>query len=83
VAGVLLVAGLVAGSSALLWWGVLVLMLTPVLRALVLTLGLVRERDWTFALVSLLILGVLGSSAVTGLRFAAARRAAPPPAAVR
>ncbi len=62
VSGVLLVAGLVLGSTAPLWWGVLLLILTPVARVLVVTVGLILDHDWLFAGVSLFVLGVLLSS---------------------
>ncbi len=62
VSGVLLVAGLVLGSTAPLWWGVLLLILTPVGRVLVVTVGLILDHDWLFAGVSLFVLGVLLSS---------------------
>jgi uncharacterized membrane protein len=58
----LLVGGLVLERAALLRWGILVLMATPVARVVVVTVGLLRERDWLFAAVSLWILSVLGSS---------------------
>lgn len=60
--GLLLVAGLVLGSAAPLWWGVLLLILTPVVRVLVVTVGLILDHDWLFASVSLFVLGVLLSS---------------------
>lgn len=62
VSGLLLVAGLVLGSTAPLWWGVLLLILTPVVRVLVVTVGLILDHDWLFASVSLFVLGVLLSS---------------------
>jgi uncharacterized membrane protein len=62
VSGLLLVAGLVLGSAAPLWWGVLLLILTPVVRVLVVTVGLILDHDWLFASVSLFVLGVLLSS---------------------
>jgi uncharacterized membrane protein len=40
----------------------LVLLLTPAARVVVVTAGLLQRRDWLFALVSLWILAVLGSS---------------------
>jgi uncharacterized membrane protein len=55
----LLVVGLVLGTPGPLRWGILLLMLTPVARVAVVTVGLVVERDWTFALVSLFVLMVL------------------------
>ena len=62
VSGLLLVAGLVLGSTAPLWWGGLLLILTPVVRVLVVTVGLILDHDWLFAGVSLFVLGVLLSS---------------------
>ena len=62
VSGLLLVAGLVLGSAAPLWWGVLLLILTPVVRVLVVTVGLILDHDWLFASISLFVLGVLLSS---------------------
>jgi uncharacterized membrane protein len=59
--GLLLLAGLSTGSMALLRDGVVLMMLTPVARVLVLTLGLFHERDFLFASLSLWILGVLAS----------------------
>jgi uncharacterized membrane protein len=60
--GALLLAGLVLDRAVLLKWGILILMTTPVARVVVVTVGLLRERDWLFAAVSLWILSVLGSS---------------------
>ncbi len=64
----LLLFGLTAGSAALLQWGILLLMLTPVARVVVLTVGLLHERDWLFGLLSLFILGVLGASMLVGAK---------------
>ena len=58
----LLVAGLTLDRTDFLRWGILVLMATPVARAVVVTVEMLRERDWLFAAVSLWILSVLGSS---------------------
>ena len=63
VSGALLVIGLLLGSSAPMWWGVLLLIATPVLRVLVVTVGLALDHDWLFVGVSLFVLGVLLSSA--------------------
>ena len=46
-----------------MWWGVLLLIATPVLRVLVVTVGLALDRDWLFVGVSLFVLSVLLSSA--------------------
>jgi uncharacterized membrane protein len=69
----LLTGGLAVGRFAPQRWGIIVLMATPVLRLLVVTVGLARERDWIFAAVSLWILGVLGSSLLVALRIASGR----------
>lgn len=58
---VLLLAGLGLGSDAPLRWGILLLMVTPVVRVVVVTVGLAQERDWLFTLLSLFVLGVLFS----------------------
>ena len=58
----LLLAGLALDRALLLKWGILILMSTPVARVVVVTAGLLRERDWLFAAVSFWILAVLGSS---------------------
>jgi len=63
VSGLLLVAGLVLGSPTPMWWGVLLLIATPVLRVVVVTIGLILDHDWLFVGVSLFVLGVLLSSA--------------------
>jgi uncharacterized membrane protein len=64
--GALLLLGLSLGREPLLRAGVLLLMLTPVVRVLVLTLGLFREGDLRFGLVSLAVLAIL----VAGMVFA-------------
>lgn len=70
-AGLLLSAGLLAvglalASPGLLRLGILLLMLTPVARVVVVTLGLLRRREYFFGLLSLGILGVLCFSMVVG-----------------
>lgn len=64
--GALLLLGLWLGGEPLLRAGVLGLMLTPVVRVLVLTLGLFREGDRRFGFVSLTVLAIL----VAGIAFA-------------
>jgi uncharacterized membrane protein len=59
--GCLLLAGLALERPPLLRWGILLLLATPVARVVVVTAGLLRQRDWLFALVSLWILAVLAS----------------------
>ena len=58
----LLLAGLTLDRTPLLKGGILMLMATPVARVVVVTVELLRAKDWLFAAVSLWILAVLGSS---------------------
>ena len=76
--GGLLLAGFALGREGLLSWGILLLMMTPVARVVVVTLGLLHEKDWVFTLVSLWILAVLASGITVGI--GAQRAPAPPPA---
>ncbi|HEY3120318.1 MAG TPA: DUF1634 domain-containing protein [Vicinamibacteria bacterium] len=71
--GLLMTGGLALGRFAPQRWGIIVLMATPALRLVVLIVGLLRERDWIFAAVSVWILGVLGSSLWVALRIASGR----------
>jgi uncharacterized membrane protein len=64
--GIFLLLGLSLGQEPLLRVGVVLLMLTPVVRVLVLTLGLFREGDLRFGFVSLAVLAIL----VAGILFA-------------
>ena len=66
----LFVVGLALGTSGPLKWGILLLMLTPVARVVILTVGLLHERDFLFGLVSLFVLGVLLSGIVVSGRLA-------------
>ena len=59
--GALLLGGLIAGAVLALRVGVVLLMLTPVARVLVVTVGLLQERDWVFGAVSFFVLSVLAS----------------------
>jgi len=66
----LFVVGLALGTSGPLKWGILLLMLTPMARVVILTVGLLHERDFLFGLVSLFVLGVLLSGIVVSGRLA-------------
>lgn len=59
VSSALFIVGLVLGADGLLKGGILLLMLTPVARVVILTVGLLHERDFRFGLVSLFVLGLL------------------------
>jgi Protein of unknown function (DUF1634) len=53
-------------SSAVLELGLVVLMLTPVARVLVLAIGWLVSRDWTFSLVAFCVLALLVLSVLLG-----------------
>ena len=55
------------GDSALRY-GILLLMLTPVARVLLVTVGLAVERDWLFTVVCLFVLAVLASGIAVAVR---------------
>ena len=59
--GGLLLGGLLLERAALLRYGILILMATPVGRVVVVTIGLFSQRDWMFGLISLWILLVVVS----------------------
>jgi uncharacterized membrane protein len=59
--GSLLLGGLLTSAEAALRVGVVLLMLTPVARVVVVTVGLLQERDWVFGAVSFFVLSVLAS----------------------
>jgi len=65
---VLLVLGLLLGLEGALRAGILLLMLTPVARVLVVTVGLAVERDWLFTAVCLFVLAVLASGIAVAVR---------------
>ena len=65
---VLLIFGLVAGAPGPLRWGIVLLMLTPVVRVAVVTIGLALERDWTFTIVSSVVLVILAFGIWVGVR---------------
>ena len=52
---------------AVLDWGVVTLMLTPLLRIIVLATGWAWRRDFRFALVALLVLALLTASLLIGV----------------
>lgn len=66
--GLLLTAGLVSGRAAILRAGILLLLATPVARVVVVTIGMMHERDWVFTFVSLWILAVLASGIFVAVR---------------
>jgi uncharacterized membrane protein len=70
---VLLAAGLLASRPGVLAAGIVLLMLTPVARVVVVTIDLMRQRDWVFAATSLWILGVLLFSLYVAWRLGATR----------
>jgi uncharacterized membrane protein len=65
------VAAFSGGSTLamrLLTIGVVILIATPVARVLVSALAYLRQRDWTFALLTLIVLGELIASIVAAIR---------------
>jgi uncharacterized membrane protein len=76
---VVLTAGIAVSMALLLWgvvsqgeqpmrWGIVLLMFTPVVRVVVVAVGLLYERDWLFAGISLFVLGILASGMVVAAR---------------
>lgn len=59
ISSALLALGLLLSRPGLLTAGIVLLLLTPVARVVVVTIDLVRRRDWVFAATSAWILGVL------------------------
>jgi hypothetical protein len=79
VSAVLLVAGLLLSQVAVLRAAMVLLMLTPVARVVVLTVGLLRRRDYLFGVISLGILAVLASGIYVAFGVESRRPAPPPP----
>jgi uncharacterized membrane protein len=75
----LLLAGL-AGWREGLRLGIVLLLLTPVARVLVVTVGLLLSRDWLFGMVSLFVLAVILSGMAVSFRIATPGPSAPPAA---
>jgi len=67
--GLLLVLGLLLGRQDLMRWGIVLLMLTPVARVVIVTIGLFARREVVFGGISLWILVVLMTSLAVSLRF--------------
>lgn len=67
--GLLLAFGLLLGQQDLLRWGALLLMLTPIARVVIVTIGLFARRDLVFGGISLWILVILMTSVSVALRF--------------
>jgi uncharacterized membrane protein len=68
IAGSLLLAGLLTDSTRLLQAGVLTVMVTPLLGAVILAVALAVARDWPFTGVALLVLAILASSLYAAAR---------------
>jgi hypothetical protein len=77
----LLLAGLLTGSSPLLEAGVLTVMVTPLVGALILAAAMALSRDWPFTAVAFVVIAILASSLYAAARMppaAGARGAATP-----
>ena len=79
----LLLLGLVAGWPHALRLGIVVLMLTPVARVVVLTFGMMLERDWFFGVISLFVLLVLAFGIAVSSHLTPPRRNPPTTATPR
>jgi uncharacterized membrane protein len=78
IAAPLLLAGLLTDSSRLLEAGVLAVMVTPLIGAVIVAVAMALARDWPFTAVALVVLAILASSL-----YAAARLPPPSPAMSR
>ena len=63
-----LLFGLARSHEATLRAGIIILMFTPVARVALVTLGLLRQRDLLFGLISAFVLAVLASSVWVAFR---------------
>lgn len=68
IAAPLLLAGLLTQSSRLLEAGVLAVMVTPLIGAVILAVALALARDWPFTAVALLVLAILTASLYAAAR---------------
>lgn len=67
-ASVLLLVGLLGARGGALRAGIVILLFTPVARVVLVTAGLLRDRDYLFGAISALVLAVLASSAWVAFR---------------
>lgn len=68
IAAPLLLGGLLLDEPRLLEAGVLTVMITPILGAVILAAAMALARDWRFTAVALLVLAILGSSLIAASR---------------
>jgi uncharacterized membrane protein len=61
-ASVLMLWGLAAARGGALRAGIVILLFTPVARVVLVTAGLLRDRDYLFGAISAFVLAVLASS---------------------
>ena len=71
IAAPLLLAGLLTHSSRLLEAGVLTVMVTPLVGAVIVAMAMAHARDWPFTGVALLVLAILMSSLYAATRMPA------------
>ena len=67
-ATLLLLSGLLTSHEPTLKAGIVILMFTPVARVVLVTLGLFKEHDLLFGLISAFVLAVLASSVWVAFR---------------
>lgn len=53
-------------GMAIIQLGILILILTPVLRIIFALIGYIKEKDYTYVLISLIVLGIITISFLTG-----------------
>ena len=63
---VIVTQALQGNGSAILNLGIVMLMLTPILRVFVLAIGWLLEKQWRFAAIALCVLALLATSVVLG-----------------
>ncbi len=59
----------IPSSRRLLEVGVIALLATPVLRVLVSVVEYIREQDWLFVVLTMIVLAALGGSVIAALYF--------------
>ena len=68
VAAPVLLAGLLRGEARLLEAGVLTVMVTPLIGAVIVAASMALSRDWRFTAVASLVLAILASSVYAAAR---------------
>ena len=64
---VLIIAGELLPSDDLLYWGLLILIASPMFAVIVAFIGLVREKDWFWAGIAAVVMIIVISGAVLAM----------------